>query len=79
MYLNIVESDIVETDVDNILTFTFSCDNLQKIQRGIEIKKREVEPIDIDFQPNENIVYKCNDIIPVGSLIIAYSPKMSEK
>lgn len=79
VYLNIQESDVIETDEDNILTFTFSCDNLQKIQRGIEIKKREVEPIVINFQPNENIVYKCNDIIPVGSLIIDYSPKMSER
>lgn len=79
VYLNILESDKVETDENNILTFTFSCDNLQKIQRSIEIKKKEVEPITIDFQPIENITYKCNDIIPVGSLKIDYSPKMSEK
>lgn len=79
VYLNIPESDIVETDEDNKLTLIFSCDNLQKIERGIEIKKREVEPIVIDFQQKENIVYKCNDIIPVGSLIIDYSPKMPER
>ena len=79
VFMNISESDIVETDDDDSLPMVFACDCLPIISRSLPIKNKEIEPISIEFVPDANVTYKQKDKILVGYLTVHYKKKESKK
>ena len=77
VFIDIPESEAVETDEDNNLQLDFSCDSLKKITESLPIQSKEPEPIQIKFAPESNIVFSPDEKILAGYLYVQYTRKDS--
>lgn len=79
VFIDVPESEAVETDEDNNLQLEFSCDGLEKITESLPIQSKEPEPIKIEFSPESNVVFSHDEKILAGYLDVQYSRKDSRR